>query len=314
MLFSLLPMALISQSPLVKQWDKRYGGIGLDRFSMVEHTRDGGYILGGSSSSGNTGDKSQPGWGSWDYWVVRLDSSGNKLWDKRFGGSSMDEFAALTLTKDGGFLLAGTSSSPISGDKTQNTSGATDFWVVKIDSFGIKEWDKRYGGNKRDNLSCVISQADGGFILGGSTLSDVGGDISSPNRDSTLQSADYWIVKIDSAGNRQWDKRYGGLKNEQLNSLQQTNDGGFVLGGKSVSGIGGDKSVANWGSSYDFWIIKIDSLGVKQWDKRYGTISVEFYMKMIQTRDSGYIVIGQSPGGVNGDKSDTSRGMYDYWV
>ncbi len=313
LLLLLMELPLIAQAPLIKQWDRRYGGFGLDNFAMVEQTKDGGYILGGSSASGNTGDKSQPSWGSRDYWVVKLDSLGYKEWDKRFGGNSIDDFSALAQTHDGGFLVCGTSYSPVSGNKSQPAYGVRDFWVVKIDVDGNKLWDKKYGGDKRDYLNCLTKTTDNGFILGGTSFSDISNEVTSPNWDTTFQSGDYWIVKIDSAGNKLWDKKYGGLKQDDLASIQQTTDGGFILGGKSISGMGGDKTQENRGS-YDYWIVKIDSVGNKQWDKRYGTITSEEFAKIIQTKDKGYILLGGTPAGISYDKSDTSRGVYDNWI
>ncbi|HLP19010.1 MAG TPA: T9SS type A sorting domain-containing protein [Chitinophagales bacterium] len=315
-LFFLLTFSLtsVAQSPLMKQWDRRYGGIGNDIVKTVEQTKDDGFILGGDGVSQNTGDKSQPSWGSWDYWIVKVDSLGNKMWDKRFGGNSFEDFTDLAQASDGGYLIAGTSSSPISGDKTQSTSGVTDFWVVKINSLGIKEWDKRYGGNKRENLTCLAGTMDKGYILGGSTASGISGDVTALNWDTTLQTGDYWIIKIDSAGNRQWDKRYGGLKNDLIHSIQQTKDKGYILGGQSNSGISGDKSQTNCSSWNDFWLIKIDSAGNKQWDRRFGTNSVDDFAEVIQTKEAGYILIGYSLANIECDKSDTSRGILDYWV
>ncbi|MBK6642347.1 MAG: hypothetical protein IPG39_14535 [Bacteroidetes bacterium] len=88
-------------------------------------------------------------------------------------------------------------------------------------------------------------------------------------RKTNMGFNDYWIVKIDSIGNKQWDKDYGGTDFDYLYSLQQTTDGGYILGGYSSSGIGGDKTHASWGAE-DYWIVKIDSLGNKLWDKVLG--------------------------------------------
>src|SRR4029077_1591551 len=85
---------------------------------------------------------------------------------------------------------------------------------------------------------------------------------------------DYWVVKIDSLGVKQWDKRFGGTEDDQFRCLQQTADRGYILGGYSLSGISGDKTQSPWGDA-DFWIVKIDSIGVKQWDKRFGGSDVE---------------------------------------
>src|SRR6185295_10550755 len=101
----------------------------------------------------------------------------------------------------------------------------------------VKMWDKRFGGTKTEQLYQFQQTADGGYILGGQSYSDVSGDKTEPQRGKE----DYWVVKIDSVGNKQWDKRFGGSSQDVCTSLQQTADGGYILGGYSVSGISGDK-------------------------------------------------------------------------
>lgn len=172
---------LLGQLP-VKEWDYRYGGNNKDELRAVEHTADGGYILGGYSLSGITGDKTQDKWGQYDYWIVRVDSSGNKLWDKDFGGTKDDLFASLDVTSDGGFILGGGSWSPVSGDKTQGKQGEVDYWIVKTDISGNKQWDKRFGGTSLDYLTCIRQTDDGGYILGGDCFSEVSGDVSQVSR------------------------------------------------------------------------------------------------------------------------------------
>ncbi|QHT70249.1 M6 family metalloprotease domain-containing protein [Rhodocytophaga rosea] len=127
------------------QWNKRFGGSGADNFSVVIKTSDGGYLLGGHSTSAISGDRTQGTQGAQDYWIVKTDASGNKQWDKRFGGSAGDYLNTIIRTSDGGYLLGGNSMSGISGDKTQASQGGQDYWVVKITSTGTKQWDKRFG-------------------------------------------------------------------------------------------------------------------------------------------------------------------------
>src|SRR5207248_1697389 len=105
-----------------------------------------------------------------------IDSNGNKVWDKRFGGMNDDWLYSMQQTNDGGYILGGYSNSDSSGDKTEPTRGDIDYWIVKIDSLGNKEWDKRFGGLNEDYLTSLQQTADGGFILGGYTLSDSSGD------------------------------------------------------------------------------------------------------------------------------------------
>src|SRR5690606_37193815 len=97
-------------------------------------TADGGYILGGSSFSGMTGDKTEASQGLYDYWVIKLDASGNIGWQNTIGGSNLEFLSSLAPTADGGCILGGYSWSGISGDKTENSQGDADFWVAKLTS------------------------------------------------------------------------------------------------------------------------------------------------------------------------------------
>ena len=294
---------------MIKQWDYRFGGTGDDLLTCFQQTKDGGYILGGSSRSGIGGDKTQPLWGENDYWIVKLDSLGGQQWDRRFGGTDYDYLFSIVQTIDGGYILGGYSFSGMGGDKSEASWGLYDYWVVKIDSLGIKQWDKRYGGTGQDYLYSLIQTTDRGYILGGWSESGISGDKTQPSWGDT----DYWIVKIDSLGVKQWDKRFGGTYYDDLYSLQQTKDGGYILGGWSSSAINGDKTQANWGIS-DYWMVKTDSLGVKQWDKDFGGSSGDNLYSLQQTVDGGYILGGYSASGISGDKTQTLWGISDYWI
>ncbi|MDQ3290981.1 MAG: T9SS type A sorting domain-containing protein, partial [Bacteroidota bacterium] len=122
-------------------------------------------------------------------------STGEKIWDKRFGGSNEDELRSIIRTADGGFLLAGKSASGVSGDKSQDSQGGTDFWLVKVTSGGSKQWDRRIGGSGAEELRNVLTTTDGGFVLGGRSDSGISGDRTQNN----LGGNDYWLIKIEDA-------------------------------------------------------------------------------------------------------------------
>ncbi|MEP7169044.1 MAG: T9SS type A sorting domain-containing protein [Bacteroidota bacterium] len=299
-----------SQNPLVKEWDKRFGGTYDDYLTSFQQTQDGGYILGGYSASGIGGDKTQASWGGHDYWIVKTDSLGIKQWDKDFGGTDLDYFHWIQQTADGGYILGGYSYSDSSGDKTQNLRGSADYWIVKTDSLGNKQWDKDFGGTYLDYLHSLQQTADGGYILGGSSLSGIGGD----KTQAAWGGSDYWIIKIDSIGNKQWDKDFGGNANDRLSCVIQTTDGGYILGGYSQSDSSGDKTQPSWGW-YDYWIVKTDSLGNKQWDKDLGGTSPEDQFGYIsQTSDGGYLIAGTSYSNISGDKTENNLGQEQTWV
>src|SRR5678815_3137602 len=130
LIFSILSLSISLQAQVapVKQWDKTFGGSeGEVLGGALQQTSDGGYILGGSSKSGISGDKNQANKGFNDYWVVKLDASGNQLWDKTLGGNDYDFFVSLQQTADGGYILGGYSSTDINGDKTQSSKGEDDY-------------------------------------------------------------------------------------------------------------------------------------------------------------------------------------------
>jgi len=293
----------------LKQWDKTFGGSGDDELYSLEQTSDGGYILGGWSSSDMGADKSENGRGDLDYWVVKIDGNGVKQWDKTFGGGGYDELYSLEQTSDGGYILGGWSSSDMGADKSENSRGYWDYWVVKIDGNGVKQWDKTFGGNNYDALESLQQTTDGGYILGGRSSSNIGADKS----ENCRGFEDYWVVKIDGNGVKQWDKTFGGSQPDGLYSLQQTSDGGYILGGWSSSDMGVDKS-ENGRGGYDYWVVKIDGNGIKQWDKTFGGSNYDALRSLEQTTDGGYILGGSSNSNMGADKSENGRGSEDYWV
>ncbi|MFC5270879.1 T9SS type A sorting domain-containing protein [Adhaeribacter terreus] len=293
----------------IKTMDKTIGAGNDDLFSSAQQTSDGGFILGGSSNSGISGDKSQATNGGFDYWIVKLDANGIKTWDKTFGGSARDELYSLEQTSDGGYILGGTSYSGISGDKSQASSGLNDFWVIKIDANGNKLWDKTYGGNDGDLLRSLKQTSDGGYILGGTSSSGISGDKTQASRGSS----DYWVVKLDNNGNKVWDKTIGGSSADAITALQQTADGGYILGGYSSSNISGDKS-QNCQGGYDFWVVKLNSSGGIIWDKTIGGNGEDELYSIQQTLNGSYILGGFSESGLSGNKTQPSRGGADFWV
>ncbi len=303
----------------VKKWDKRFGGFDSDALSSYQQTSDGGFVLCGFSSSGMNGDKSQDKWDTQmyysDYWVIKIDSDGNKQWDKRFGGTGVEVPGRIIQTKDKGYIMGSHSTSGLSGDKTQPRWGMNDLWIVKTDSTGNKLWDKRFGGTLDDFAGIMIETSDNGYILGGSSNSPANGDITEDDRDPTHFYSDIWIVKIDSVGNKQWDKRYGGTEDDGVSNIYQTADNGYFLVGGSNSSISGDKTEANWDTthpiSWDGWILKIDSIGNKLWDKRYGGTEDDALVFMQPSSSGTYILCGSTKSPANGDKTTPKTG---YWL
>jgi len=295
----------------LKLWDVDFGGIETEFFAGGDQTSDGGFIFGGSSESGIGGSKTQPCLGDYDYWIVKTDGAGNKLWDKTFGGTLEDHLSSVQQTADGGYILGGYSFSGISGDKSQNSWGECDFWIVKTDSLGNKLWDKDFGGSLFEYRGVVMQTDDHGYLIGGYSDSPISGD----KTQNVWGGSDYWLVKTDSLGNIQWDKNIGGFDTELLTTVRQTRDGGIIVGGKSNSGIGGDKTQSAWNNTEDFWIVKLSSAGNILWDRDYGGTDLEDEFWTIQlTQDKGYLIAGNSYSDISGDKSENNLGLEQSWI
>lgn len=293
-------------------WNKGFGGTGIDMLLSVGEINGGGYMLMGSSSSPVSGDRTAPSHGSIDYWVIRIDSLGNKLWDKAFGASGFDALFFSEVTRDGGCILGGKSSSPANGDKSEDSfNGGVDYWAIKIDSLGNKQWDRTFGGTATDDLQYARQTYDNGYILAGTSISDMSGNKSSAKRG-------YWLVKTDSAGNKLWDKAYGDeYFDGKLYGFSLTSDGGFLISGSTKNNVGGDKTEFNLGD-YQGWIVKIDSLGNREWDKTILSNGYNFTWACIEAENGCFIVeVGFSKGGggyINQSNWDTTESSSDAWL
>lgn len=304
------PVIAIAQSIPDKDWDYTFGGNLYDTLSVLKQTTDGGFVLGGRSKSGITGNKTQDTKGGLDFWIVKLNYSGVKQWDVDLGGNGNDVLSSVCETSSYNLVFGGYSNSGISGDKSQDNRGKYDFWIVKTSPSGIKIWDKRFGGSGNDILSEIRQTNDGGFILGGYSDSGADGDKSQAGQGAN----DFWIVKTDSNGIKLWDVRFGGCSDDNLFTILQTADGGYLLGGLTHSLItcGGDIEQAGYGGK-DYWIIKTDASGNKLWTNRFGGDDRDILHSVIET-STGYLLAGTSASNIFGDQTNSKRGSDDYWL
>jgi hypothetical protein len=199
-------------------WDKTFGGGNYDEARAVQQTSDGGYILAGFTDSFGAGIN--------DAWLIKTDANGNKVWDKTFGGSGGDVALAVQQTSDGGYILAGVT--------TSYGTGNEDAWLIKTDANGNEVWDATFGGSNYDETYAVQQTSDGGYILAGGTYSFGAGN------------NDAWLIKTDANGNKVWDKTFGGSGGEVALAVQQTSNGGYILAGATSGGA---------------WLIKTDGNG-----------------------------------------------------
>lgn len=302
-------LALIAQPTI--QWEKSLGGTLSDYATSLMQTSDGGYIVSGSSKS-NDGDVTghQGGIDTSDYWIVKLNNIGSIQWQKSLGGTLSDIASSIQQTSDSGYVLAGNSKSN-DGDVTghHGSTDTSDCWIVKLNSLGTIQWQKSLGGTSEDIANSIQQTADGGYIVAGYSKSN-DGDVTGNHGASGYY--DCWIVKLNANGIIQWQKSLGGFSWDMVNSIQQTDDGGYIAGGITWSNDG-DVTV-NHGAS-DYWVVKLDSTGTIQWQKSYGGSSDEGILSIQQTSDGRYIVAGYSKsndGDVVGHHGTSS--FSDYWI
>jgi hypothetical protein len=254
-------------------WSKSYGnGYSMGARSLVQMD-DGGYVVVGDVSSNNTH--------GWDTLVVRVDSLGNSIWSKTYGGINDDRAMQVIKSKDNYLVLAGFTNS-----NGSEPSGPLDYWLAKLDFEGNMIWTRSFGGNQEDYGTCLAETADGGFVMAGQTRY---GAYPAPQ--------DFWLVKTDASGNMQWNKTYGGSDAEEAMSVIQTKDGGYAI-------VGITRSIG--AGSTDFWLVKTDSSGNKQWSRTYGGRGHDLATNVFQTEDGGYVLAGSTDSYGSGD--------YDFWL
>jgi hypothetical protein len=308
----ILTMFLQGTVPLFAQdilWEKSYGGKQADYLFDVVPTPDYGFILAGSSLSKKSGSKTENNRGDMDYWVWKMDEKGNQDWQKTFGGKGQDKLNCVLLTNDGGYLLAGTSDSSEGLDKKAKGRGETDFWLIKLNAKGGEEWQKTIGGSGQDELNSIVRTRDGGFVLAGSSSSEV----SSEKKQANFGSMDYWVVKIDKEGSIVWQNSFGGIYTDELRSVISTQDGGYLLGGSSNSPEGGNKTEKTLGGN-DYWIIKLDDKGQVQWQKVLGGTGDDQLSVVHQTAEGNYILGGSSNSDSGESKTKGTESGSDFWL
>ena len=267
-----LPLTLWGQG-----WEQTYGGTDNDYGTSVKQTIDGGYIITGYTSSfGNGGDGD---FNNRDMWLIKTDVNGNELWSQTYGGIKEDLGNCVQLTQDGGFIITGYTSS--FGNFVDS-----DVYLVKTDFNGNELWSQTFGetGDSDGDYGYYIQQTqDGGYIITGTTWSN---EISSG-------SSDVYLIKTDGSGNELWTKTFGGSLIEGGRSVQQTQDGGYIISGTTWS-----NEISSGG--IDVWLIKTDGDGNELWTKTFGGIEGDGGNSVQQTTDGGYVITGYTSSFGNG--------------
>lgn len=238
-----------------KLWDKNYGGVADEKAYGVVETYDGGFALAGVTTTTENFQE--------DAWVLKLDSSGNKVWDMTFGGKKPDYANDIIETKDKGLVVCGMTSS--FGD------GYKSLWVAKMDSSGLDIWDNTYRINKWDVGTSLVEGLDGYIYVAGYT------------RTYSIIDYDIVLLKLDQDGNLIWKKVFSWGRWDQATSISTTFDNGILVGGFSRSG----KVLSS-----DFAVSKFDSIGNILWENIFVRKSLDYSNKVIETRDNGLALTG----------------------
>ena len=297
------------------EWQNNYGGDGNDYLQSIRQTADGGYILGIDSWSGNTGIKTDTLSGASDFWIIKIDASGNVEWQKAYGSTGADILTFLFITNDGGYFFGGHSDSNAGGAKSENNFGFNDYWVVKIDASGNVIWDNTVGGTDEDQLWNATQTADGGFVLVGASVSGISGEKTEPHV-GPYAYTDYWIVKLNNSGTIQWQNTIGGNRIDAALAVFENAAGELFINGNSGSIANGDKTEPNYGAANtaDYWILKLNATGSIIWQKSIGGSNSDLATATTLCSDGGLIIAGTSFSPASGNKTTNLVGGDDIWI
>lgn len=303
------------------QWTKCLGGFGVEEKSDIKNTPDGGFIVAAYSSSNDTIVGTNHG--ASDAYIAKLDKNGNIEWQKLYGGSSSDAATNIEVTRDGGYIFIGQTYSN-NGDVSGN-HGNADIWVVKLNSTGVIEWQKCYGGsgfdfiNRTSNSGGGIRETTDGYVFVGQTQSP-DGQVTGFHYDPSFIRDDIWAVKLNTSGNIMWQKCLGGSLDDQAAKIEQTVDGGYFISGTTNS-IDGDVTPLHGSSTNintDIWLIKLAANGAISWSKVYGGTRGENAGSMALTSNGDVFIAGSASsadGDVTGVRPDVNCGCgTDAWV
>lgn len=299
LLFCSIGLKIWAAAPPVMDWQKCLGGTGQDMPVRMLLSQDGSIYTLGSTGSIN-GDISS-NFGSNDFWLTKMDTLGNLLWQKNFGGSNMDIGTSLVQLMNGDLILAGYSAS--NNGQVSNNYGNFDVWVLRVNSSGNIIWQKNFGGSQVDLCYAMIATRDGGLLLGGGSYSN-DHDVSGNHGDQ-----DFWLLKLDASGNKIWQRSLGGSGLDVCYSLVENNNLEIIACG-STNSTNGD--VNGLRGRYDFWVVKLNASGTLLWQKCLGGSDHDAAFSLTVTGSSNYLVAGYSKSS-DGDLT-SNYGFTDYWM
>lgn len=282
-------------------WQRNYGGDDYDNAQSIIQTADGGFIMAGTTKSGNVPGRN--GSSDYDLYIVRIDSLGNLLWDMSYGGRGDDGASEIIQTPSGDFYAFGYSAS--SDSDVSINHGSKDYWLIKIDSLGTLLSEHSYGGSSYDWGTNIILDSNGVLHLMGYSAS-IDGDVQGNHG-----GQDYWLVNVDSTGAILSNFSYGGTHDDYASSMIKDGSN-LVIAGWASSDDGDVSGHHGLTDESDIWVVKVDSTGSIIWNKSYGSTRTDFQGILQKDRIGNYLLFG-TIGESDGDVS-FSNGAADYWV
>jgi hypothetical protein len=237
-------------------WTRTFGGSLSEHGVSVQQTIDEGYII--------TGWTYSYGAGGLDVFLLKTDALGHSVWMRTFGGPFDEGGASVQQVSDGGYLIGGYTRSSSGG-------GYADVYLIKTDSTGVAEWERTYGGDLEDLGYSALQATSGGYIIAGST------------RSFGVGASDVYLIRTDEVGDTLWTRTFGGYDDDTGFSLIETEEGDYVIVGKTMSfGTGND----------DVYLVKIDESGNVLWTWVFGGSIDEAGRSVQETSDGGYVIAG----------------------
>ena len=296
-------------------WSKTYGGSLDDKATRITKTSDGGFLLTGYSMSDDGDVSSNEGFH--DYWLVKINRDGIIQWDRNYGFSGSDQSFDAFQTSDGGYFLSGfldvTASGGLGNDiagtvgnpasRNGNLHGVGEYWGIKLDANGVKEWRRYFGGTMNDRSYDALETTDGGFLMVGYSESEDFDIIDSKG------SYDFWAVRLNSSGDKLWTKSFGGSEIDQGFAVTHSGDGNYILAGDSRSA---DGDITTPLGNADTWIVKFNDSGNLIWQKSFGGSQFESARSITPLLSGNYLVSGSSRSD-DGDITD-NKGQNDAWI
>ncbi|MER0442635.1 YCF48-related protein [Emticicia sp. W12TSBA100-4] len=306
------------------QWGSIIGGTGEDDSQAAIQLSDGGFLIGGLSLSGSGGtndpanqkySKTSPSYGGQDFWLVKVDQNGKKVWDKSFGGSGDEILQYLLETSDGNYLAVGWTNSGknASGGKETDNINKKDYWIIKIDKNGNRIWDKTLGGLEDDYASFAIETDNNSYLIAGSSNSPILAGNGYKNV-GTNGLDDIWLIELRSNGEVIREKNMGGTGDDYPATMVKTTDNKYLIGARSNSNIFTGNKTENSYGNLDTWVIKLDSDLNILWDKTYGGTGIDAVKEMILSQNNELIIASESVSPMGGSKNAAKIGERDFWI